>query len=201
MAHSRRRFFQASALGTAMFAVSSSDTQAASDARTAPALDLEAQPISVLKRLSHRSRRALRFAVDEAAETGDGMVSSNYLLIGLAAEAEYSGASWLANLGLTLDDLCTVSEKLRLASTRLHESNNHLPVSQAARQCVLDGIAEAMRMGYQKAEPEHLLLGILQNPDVDAQLLLHEMWIDAAGLASEALASMPTWGSVHHRFG
>ncbi|QDV67761.1 ATP-dependent Clp protease ATP-binding subunit ClpC1 [Rosistilla carotiformis] len=201
MDHSRRRFFQASALGTAMFALSSSAGQASNGRRLAPPLDLDAQQLSVVKRLSNRSLRALRFAVDEASETRSEMVSSSFLLVGLAAEAEYSGAEWLPNLGLTLDDLCNVSERLRSGARLSKRSTGRLPVSEAARRCVRHGIAEAHQMGYQKAEPEHLLLGLLQNPDVDAYGLLHEMWIEATALESAALASMPTWGSVHHRFG
>ncbi|WP_218934646.1 Clp protease N-terminal domain-containing protein [Rosistilla ulvae] len=182
-----------------MYAVSSSPTDAAKGPRTAPALELESPSATAFKRLSHRARRALRFAIDEASETDGGMVDSGFLLIGLAAEAEYSGASWLSNLGLTLDDLCAVSQ--RILSRQPQTTGTRLPISQAARCCVVDGIAEAGLMGYQKAEPEHLLLGILQNPDADANLILHEMWIETASLESEALASLPTWGSVHHRFG
>lgn len=201
MPHSRRRFMQASAINAAMLAASGSATHASQGQRLAPALELDNQHPTAFKRLSNRSRRALRFAFDEATEAGHGAVSSNLLLIGLAAEAEYSGARWLSNLGLTLDDICTVVDRIHSAPRSAPGAIARLQISPEVRKSVVDGIAEASLMGYQKAEPEHLLLGILQNPHSEANRVLHEMWIEAATVEAEAVASLPTWGSVHHRFG
>ncbi|MEZ6090899.1 MAG: Clp protease N-terminal domain-containing protein [Pirellulaceae bacterium] len=198
---SRRRFMQVSAMGTAAAAFARQSQGEPTSISLQSEFETSQRQRRVLKRLSPRSLRALRFAVDEASESRCSHVDTECLLIGLSAEAEYSGASWLDGLGLTLDDVAAIVK--RLAGTKASTSqvsSGRLPITSQTQQILVDGIAHADHMGYLKAQPEHLLLGMINHPDSTAMQALRQMWIDVASIEDEAIASLPTWSSVHHRF-
>lgn len=215
MGISRRRFLESSAAASALLALPVG-------AATLPA-HLTAQcgvPLeSDFGRLSDRARRVIQLAIREASEFQHDRICSEHLLLGLAAEAEEQGATWLESLGTSLEDYryvtqCIVGEgagdeTVASAGSNCDESKlgvstesaGDMPLpsiafSQNFIECLDEAIDEADLMGYQRVQPEHLLIGLIGVQGATANWLLDEMWIEPTALHQEALASLNTWGEA-----
>ena len=110
---SRRRFLES----TAMTAASIRLTALASS--TIPPMLLEPGDVLVdgelvsTERFGYRLQHALQFAMAEATENFESTIGSEYLLLGLAIEAEAHCAAWLDETGLTASDIRGVIRALR----------------------------------------------------------------------------------------
>lgn len=198
MKQSRRSFIQSTAVHATAGAMGMSQL---AQARGTSDDFISHHGTNLLPRMSQRARRAIRFAMDEAIEMQLPEIDSQCLLIGLAGEAEVSGAGWLSNLGITLDDIRQVRDVLARNATPVTRRNKDLMLDAQARSSLQFATDHAELMGYQRVHPEHILLGLIDEPSFAASELLNQMWIEPSAVELEAIASLPSWGSVHHRFG
>ena len=129
-----------------------------------------------------RAEQAIEQAGRIAGELGHSFVGTEHLLLGVLAEGESLGGTILRRYGLESDAL-----RRRLAE-RLGRGCPARPqqgLSDHARQAVERAAAEAalLRQGF--IGTEHLLLGILRQPDCGGTALLRELGLEPNDLYTD----------------
>lgn len=111
---------------------------------------------------SRRARMTLEWARMEAQQAA---ISPTHLLLGLLCDGDGFGGHVLSEFGMTVEE---VRHRLPHGSGQVSE----VPVSNAAQQIILFADAEARALGHDYIGTEHLLLGLVRQPDATMSDLL-----------------------------
>lgn len=127
----------------------------------------------MFERFTDRARKVMALANQEAQRFNHEYIGTEHILLGLAKEGSGIGANVLKNLGV---DLC----KVRLEVEKLVRSApdmvtmGRLPHTTRAKVVIENAISEARNMNNNWVGTEHLLLGLLLEPDgVACQVLMN----------------------------
>lgn len=131
---------------------------------------------------------AIRLAQENAARLGHSYVGSEHLLLGLASQ-EYSMASRL------LREAGADSQTLRaaiaqLVGTGVPNRTLHQGLTPQCCQVIQRAAAESRRLHQTAVSAEHLLLGLLREPNCSAVRLLADCQVDSSGLYQAVCASL-----------
>ena len=131
---------------------------------------------------------AIRLAQENAARLGHSYVGSEHLLLGLASQ-EYSMASRL------LREAGADSQTLRaaiaqLVGTGVPNRTLHQGLTPQCCQVIQRAAAESRRLHQTSVSAEHLLLGLLREPNCSAVRLLADCQVDSQGLYRAVCASL-----------
>jgi ATP-dependent Clp protease ATP-binding subunit ClpC len=134
----------------------------------------EFTPESTGKKFSKRSQRVLGLASEESRRMGCDHVGSDHLLLGLLMYAEGSGAATLSSAGLTTE--AVYRRIMAIGSTSEVATNGYGP-----SMCNVLRLAwrHAETLGYSEIEPEHFVLGLLDNVDGPAMNIFRRFAVDA----------------------
>ncbi len=159
-------------------------------------------------RFTERAKTAIEKAQEAAEELGHSYVGSEHLLLGIVREDGGQGAKVLKENGLT-DDLLT-----ELVEKYVGKGTPGTPVqglSPRAKRAIELAVGDAGRLGHNFVGTEHLLLGILREPDCTAARIIAGTGLDlnklytavlnmfGAGVAASRGAARPTVGSASGR--
>jgi ATP-dependent Clp protease ATP-binding subunit ClpA len=136
------------------------------------------------ERFTDRARRVFMFANQEAIRLGHEYIGTEHLLLGLLREAEGIAAQVFKNLNI--DPVLVeneVNSMLRVVPDKVILGK--LPQTPRARQVVNDAIEEARRMGHNYVGTEHLLLGLILEPDGMAGTVLRSVGLTAEKVKAE----------------
>ena len=131
---------------------------------------------------------AIRLAQENAARLGHSYVGSEHLLLGLASQ-EYSMASRL------LREAGADSQTLRaaiaqLVGTGVPNRTLHQGLTPQCCQVIQRAAAESRRLHQTSVSAEHLLLGLLREPNCSAVRLLADCQVDSSRLYRAVCASL-----------
>ena len=131
---------------------------------------------------------AIRLAQENAARLGHSYVGSEHLLLGLASQ-EYSLAARL------LREAGADSQTLRaaiaqLVGTGVPNRTLHQGLTPQCCQVIQRGAGECRRLQQPSVSAEHLLLGLLREPNCWAVRLLADCQVDSQGLYRAVCASL-----------
>ena len=132
------------------------------------------------------SNPALELAATEARRWGHGFVGTGHLLIGLLRE-EGPAAEILKALGITLEKLEPQAE--RLVQFDLAAAAKDLPLLPLAARAILRSRHEAKTLGSKEVRTEHVLLGLLGEPDGAASRILRDLGLDLEEVRRRALGA------------
>ena len=159
-------------------------------------------------RFTERAKTAIEKAQEAAEELGHSYVGSEHLLLGIVREDGGQGAKVLKENGLT-DDLLT-----ELVEKYVGKGTPGTPIqglSPRAKRAIELAVGDAGRLGHNFVGTEHLLLGILREPDCTAARIIAGTGLDlnklytavlnmfGAGVAASHGAARPTVGSAAGR--
>jgi ATP-dependent Clp protease ATP-binding subunit ClpC len=155
-------------------------------------LDLE-QPTGALNHLTARARTVLKLAADQAAEEGAAAVGTEHLLSGMLAEG--------ANLALHVLQAIEIDpHQLRTDLTRqwpAPEQGTPRTFSGPAANALELSVTEATSLGHNYVGCEHLLLGLVSEPDGTAGQVLRGLGADLRLTRRAVVAALA--GYVHLR--
>jgi len=125
----------------------------------------------MFERYTERARRVLFFARYEASQLGSLSIDTEHLLLGLLREGKGLTSRLFARANLSLDDL------LRDIESRVvfHEKTplaQEIPFTDATKRALESAATEADRLLHNYIGTEHLLLGLLSEPDSGAGQIL-----------------------------
>jgi ATP-dependent Clp protease ATP-binding subunit ClpC len=129
-----------------------------------------------MERFTQRARRVLSLAHQEAERMRHGYIGTEHLLLGLIQEEGGVAGRVLRELGLEVDRVKEVVE-------RLSESGQHrggkIDLAPGTQQVLEFAIEEARRMGHHYIGTEHLLLGLVRYGEGIAMDVLRKMGVTA----------------------
>jgi hypothetical protein len=128
----------------------------------------------VFERYTERARRSIFFARYEASLFGSQEIRSEELLLGLLREdrdfAKRIGSEAMESIRKEIDALAPPGDRI--------PTSVDLPLSMECRQALMFAAEEAERLGHEKIDSVHLMLGLLRDETGHAAELLRKYGID-----------------------
>jgi len=116
--------------------------------------------MSNMERFTQRARRVLSIAHQEAERMRHNYIGTEHLLLGLMREEDGLAARVLRELGLEIDRVEDIIERL----TGLGQSRSNRPELSPGMQKVLEhAVEQARKLGHHYIGVEHLLLGLVEH--------------------------------------
>jgi len=154
------------------------------DAVTAAAV--EHKPPDMFERFTDRARKVLALANQEAQRFNHEYVGTEHILLGLVKEGSGVGANVLKNLDIDLRKVRLDVEKF---VKRGHEQvvMGKLPQTPRAKRVIEFALAEARGLNHNYIGSEHLLLGLIEEHEGVAALVLLNLGLTLEQVRKEVL--------------
>ncbi len=124
----------------------------------------------MFERFTDRARRVVVLAQDESQRLSHNYIGSEHLLLGLLAEQDGVAARALESLDVTLTAAREQVEEI--IGPGQQKPHGHIPFTPRAKKILELALREALTMGSEAIDTEHLLLGLIDEGDgVGAQIL------------------------------
>ncbi len=143
----------------------------------------------MFERFTERARQAVVLAQDEARALRHDHIGSEHLLLGLMREEPGVAARVLGEAGL---DAEAVRGRVReIIGEGDHPSPGQLPFTPGAKASLEAGLRESLDVGHNFIGTEHILLGIIRNPEPGVAAVLAAAGADVDQLVASAERALP----------
>jgi ATP-dependent Clp protease ATP-binding subunit ClpA len=136
-----------------------------------------------------RAKKVVERAKEESKKLGHHYVGPEHLLLGLIGDDDGVAAQVLTNLGVVLEDLR--QEVLNGMGAGGERGNSQAlplpPLSPATHIVIYHASKEAKNLKHRSVGPEHILLGLIHDPDEPAAEALAKLGMDLDKLRAELL--------------
>jgi ATP-dependent Clp protease ATP-binding subunit ClpC len=124
----------------------------------------------MFERFTDRARRVVVLAQEESRLLSHNYIGTEHLLLGLLAERQGVAARALESLNVTLD--AAREQVTEIIGPGQQKPHGHIPFTPRAKKILELSLREALNMGSEVIDTEHLLLGLVDEGDgVGAQIL------------------------------
>jgi ATP-dependent Clp protease ATP-binding subunit ClpC len=124
----------------------------------------------MFERFTERARRVVVHAQEESRLLSHNYIGTEHLLLGLLAEREGIAARALESLNVTLEAAREQVEEI--IGPGQQQPQGHIPFTPRAKRILELSLREALTMGGEVIDTQHLLLGLVDEGDgVGAQIL------------------------------
>jgi ATP-dependent Clp protease ATP-binding subunit ClpC len=124
----------------------------------------------MFERFTDRARRVVVLAQEESQRLSHNYIGSEHLLLGLLAEQEGVAARALESLNVTLTAAREQVEEI--IGPGQQKPHGHIPFTPRAKKILELALREALTVGSEVIDTQHLLLGLIDEGDgVGAQIL------------------------------
>ncbi len=142
----------------------------------------------MFERFTEQARRVVVLAQEEAVSLGHHYIGTEHLLLGIAAGAG-PGADVLQALGITQD---AARERVtQLTARGPGKPAGHIPFTPRAKAALEQSLREALSLGHEHIGTEHLLLGVIEDPDGLAVRVLGELGATPAQIRRQVIHQAP----------
>ena len=145
-----------------------------------------------MERFTQRARRVLSLAHQEAERLHKETINTEHVLIGLAREEGGVAGRVLRDLGLEVDRIVEVVEKLGGFG---EYTGGRIELSNGVQQVLEYAIEEARRMGHQYIGTEHLLLALVRETDGLSPDVLRKLGVTAEQIRRQTRRVLQESGS------
>jgi hypothetical protein len=123
----------------------------------------------MFERFTDRARRVVAGAQEEARSLNQNWIGTEHLLLALLTEGQGLAAKALEAMQISLD---TVRQQVEasIGHGQSHPSG-HIPFTPSAKKVLELSLREALQMGHNYIGTEHILLGLVREGGVAAQVL------------------------------
>jgi len=127
----------------------------------------------MFERFTDRARKVMQLANQEAQRLNHEYIGTDHILLGLVKEGAGVAANVLKNLNIDLNRIRLEVEKI-VQSGPEQVVVGKLPITPRAKQAIEFSIEEARLLNHNYVGTEHILLGLLREPDtVAGQVLMN----------------------------
>ena len=147
-------------------------------------------------RFTERAKIAINKAHEAAGELGHSYVGSEHILLGIAREGEGLGAKILKESGL---DEAILSEMLIKFVGKGSPGTPAQGLTPRAKRIIELAMADATRLSHNYVGTEHLLMGILREPDCAAARIITSMGVDLNMLYTDIMSVFGNPGTAPQR--
>ncbi|MGK7878230.1 MAG: ATP-dependent Clp protease ATP-binding subunit [Xenococcaceae cyanobacterium] len=129
--------------------------------------------------------KAIMLAQEEARRSGQNLVGSEHLLLGVIGEGTAIAATVLKDLGVTLKNTRRIVDNVIGRGPGYSPAN--IPFTPKVKSIFEQSFQEARQLGDNYISPDHILLGIASNPENLAAKVLAKQGVDIAQLRTEII--------------
>jgi ATP-dependent Clp protease ATP-binding subunit ClpA len=142
----------------------------------------------MFERYTERARRVLFFSRYEASQYGSKEIGTEHILLGLLHEGKGLAHRLLIDAGLQPERL-REEVSLRFAFHERIPTNVEIPFTGEAKRVLKHAVEEADRLKHNYIGTEHLLLGLLHDPNTVAGSILEAGGLEL-GAARDAIVAL-----------
>src|ERR1700731_4730237 len=125
----------------------------------------------MFERFTHRARRVVVLAQEEARMLNHNYIGTEHILLGLIHEGEGVAAKSLESLGISLEGVRSQVEEI--IGQGQQAPSGHIPFTPRAKKVLELSLREALQLGHSYIGTEHMLLGLVREGEgVAAQVLV-----------------------------
>lgn len=136
--------------------------------------------------LAESAKRVMELAASEARALNHQYVGTEHILLGLLLEGSRAAAGTLASLGLNSDSVRSEIEKIVRHEPRLNQPAE-LPLTPRAKRVIQFASEEAACVNLPQVVPDHLLIGLIREPDGVAGQVMRNLGLQLEKVRAEAL--------------
>ena len=133
---------------------------------------------SLTARLTERAGEVIVLAREEARHLRHNYLGTEHLLLGLLKEDEGTAAKALGSLNVTLDEVREQVESIVGYGEGEHGGPFPFPFTPRSKEVLEAAEREALRLGHHRIGTEHILLGLVPEPEGVAARALFELGIE-----------------------
>ncbi len=139
----------------------------------------------MFERFTHRARKVVICAQEEAGRLRHSYIGTEHLLAGLLAEKEGLGAEALNHAGVELE---SVREKIESISGKGEGGDEkHAPFTPRSKKVLELSLREALQLRHNYIGTEHILLGLLRENEGVAARILSDLGVDPDKVRGETV--------------
>lgn len=154
------------------------------------ALDLEEDPDSEVGKRTDRARKVLLEATLEARKLGHNRLGTGHLLLGILKEEKGSARAALSDQNVTLEKVRDYVNDPTDSSKHTAQRVKKWPLTRASQKAMRLSWSEARKFHHNYIDPEHILLGLLDEGENSANQILDELDSDLDEIRQEVVSSL-----------
>jgi ATP-dependent Clp protease ATP-binding subunit ClpA len=139
----------------------------------------------LFERFTERARRVVAHAQEESRTLKTGHVGTEHLLLGLLREGRGVAVQVLESSGITVDR--TRGEVVRIVGVGQESAADQVSFTPRARKTLELALREALALGHNYIDPEHILLALTTIKDSSADRILRDCQADPQMIRAEVL--------------
>jgi ClpA/ClpB-like protein len=156
-------------------------------------LECDGSGQNMFQRFTDKARRTVVLAQEEARALRHDHIGTEHLLLGLLRENAGVAATALTSLGVTLDEArARVADGVPAeprAPSRM--ATGHIPFTPQAKRTLELALREALQLGHDYIGTEHILLGLVHDPECRAAAILGALGADQAAIRTQVIELRP----------
>ena len=126
----------------------------------------------MFERFTDKARRVVVLAQEEARRLGHTQIGTEHILLGLLREEDGSAAQALESLGVGLE---AARARVEADAGRGSGQSGHIPFTPEAKRTLELSLREALQLGENYIDTEHILLGLVRDPSSPGARVLAEL--------------------------
>ncbi len=126
----------------------------------------------MFERFTDKARRVVVLAQDEARRLGHTYIGTEHILLGLLREDDGSAARALESLGIGLQ---AARDRVEAEAGRGPGQSGHIPFTPEAKRTLELSLREALQLGENYIDTEHILLGLVRDASQPGARMLAEL--------------------------
>jgi ATP-dependent Clp protease ATP-binding subunit ClpC len=143
----------------------------------------------VFERFTDYARRVVITGQTEAHELGHERMGTEHLVLGLTRERDSAAAAALESHGAWHDLVLERIVERNGRSEPARQAGN-LPFSPEAKRVLELALRESLQLGQNYIGTEHILLGLLQQPDSNGMEILAALEVDVTAVKAELVQAI-----------
>jgi excisionase family DNA binding protein len=139
------------------------------------------------ERFTERAKTALELSQVEAAQQRCGRIYASHLLLGLAAEPGGLASRALSDMGLTAQTIRAALAAQPLLTGPARDTVDDLGIDAEIKRALEAAVQQAKKMSHDFIGTEHLLLGLLADPQNKAVAVLKQLNLKPDSLRTKVI--------------
>src|SRR6202045_2185933 len=147
----------------------------------------------MFERFTHRARRVVVLAQEEARMLNHNYIGTEHILLGLIHEGEGVAAKSLESLGISLEGVRSQVEEI--SGQGQQAPSGHIPFPPRAKKVLELSLREALQLGHNYIGTEHILLGLVREGEGVAARVLVDLGADLSRVRQQVIQLLSGYGS------
>ena len=148
----------------------------------------------MFERFTEAARRVIVLAQEEARILKHDYIGAEHILLGVLREEDGLGARALSSLGIAVER--ARAQVVRIVGSGEEVTSGQIPFTPAAKKALELALREAQALGHNYIGTEHLLLGLVRDPDALAARILLDFDADPQKIRNEVIRMLSGPGGV-----